>query len=207
MSDWFFGLQSPVTLLAVLFVLLMAGAVGFPIPEDVPLILGGIVSHRGNISPWATFAVCYSGVIVGDLIVYSIGRKLGPSLFEKEWFKARVTSRKVKRFRLRLEKRSLLMIFIARHLFYLRSVTFLTCGAVKMRTLRFVSADALAALISVPLMIWIGYVCSEHYETLLSVLHKAKVWSLIIGIPIIIILAYRIFCKERKTPKAKATED
>lgn len=199
MDQWFLELQNPAIVHAVLFLLLIAGAVGFPIPEDIPLILGGIASHRGNITPLTTFFVCYSGVIIGDMIVFLIGRTLGPSLFEKKWFKARMSKRRMRRLKLRLEKRSLLMIFIARHLFYLRTMTFLTCGAVKMRASRFVFADSIAALISVPIMIWIGFAFSEHYETALGYVDELKFWSFIVGVPFLTYILIRFLRK--KSPR------
>jgi len=119
MSEWFLGLDNPALIHGILFGLLILGAIGFPIPEDLPLIFGGIVAHSGNVKVTTTIAVCYAGVLFGDLLIFSIGRRLGPALFEKPWFKKRIGPRRVKHLRLRLERRSLWMIFIARHLFFL----------------------------------------------------------------------------------------
>ncbi len=184
-------------LYAVLFFALMGGAIGLPIPEDIPLIAAGIAAQtdRGNV--FLLFLTCYSAVLLGDLVVFYIGRKLGPRLFQQEWFKRKLSASKVRRFRLKMEKRSLPMIFIARHLFYLRTVTFLTCGAVKMKVSRFVLVDAIAALISVPLMMTIGYFAAEHYEKIIDNIERV----LLIG-GIITAIGYGIY---RFSTKKKAS--
>lgn len=173
MSEWLL-LQYGAVIYVIIFMMLMGGAIGLPIPEDIPLVLGGILSHRGNARIEFVLLTCYLGSVIGDVVIFMAGRKLGAGLFEKPWFRAKMNPIKVTQVRLSLERRTFLMIFIARHLFYLRTVTFLTCGAVKMTLKRFLLADALAALVSVPLMVGIGFACSEHYEVLMAALKKVK---------------------------------
>ena len=200
MSEWLFGIQNPLVIYGALFALLLLGAIGFPMPEDLPLLAGGIYAASGKVDIWQTMIVCYTGVVLGDLIIFAVGRKLGPSLFEKEWFKKKVAGHKMKRLRLKLEKRSLWMIFMARHLFYLRTVTFLICGAVKMRWSRFILADCGAALISVPLMVFIGYKFAEQYDKLVVLMDEAKLWSILLAFPAAVVV-YLLFFKKSKNER------
>lgn len=178
--------------------MLMGGAIGLPIPEDLPLILAGIAAHLGKGQVVVIFLVCYTSILIGDSIIYFAGRKFGPKIFGTKWFKKKIPPNRIRRIRLNLEKRSLLMIFIARHLFYMRTVTFLTCGAVKMRVGRFLIADAIAALISVPLMMSIGYLASEHYEEVTKNLRNAA-----IIIPPVILIAYLVWRWGKKTSQTE----
>jgi len=192
MSDWIL-LQHGVIIYISLFTLLLGGAIGLPIPEDLPLILAGILLQAEKVTFEFVFLVCYFGIILGDLIVYFVGRRFGLALFKAKWFQSRVPPSRIKHTRLRLEKRSVLMIFIARHLFYLRTVTFLTCGAVRMNLKTFILADAAAALISAPIMIGIGYAAAQNYDYVVGLFQEAKTASLVIGIVVLIIyLIYRI---------------
>lgn len=174
MSDWIL-LQSGVILYLALFLFLMGGAIGLPIPEDLTLFLGGILAHRGSADPRLVLLVCYLGSVLGDILIFFAGRRLGKNLNDKEWFKSRVNPIRFQQIKLGLEKRSFLMIFVARHLFYLRTVTFLTCGAVRMSFGRFILADAVSALVSVPLMVGLGYLGSENYDRIVEVLRKTKI--------------------------------
>ncbi|MCO6431921.1 MAG: DedA family protein [Deltaproteobacteria bacterium] len=189
MEDWLL-IQDGVFLYFALFLMLMGGAVGLPIPEDLPLILAGIIAHNGNGEIHLLFIVCYVSILLGDLLIYSVGWKFGPSLHKHKWFKARLSPERLAKIRRNLEKRSVLMIFIARHLFYFRTVTFLTCGAVGMSFKRFILADAAAALVSVPLMMWLGYTGADQYAALTSSRKETNIISLLLVIVIVATLLY-----------------
>lgn len=198
MNEWLLS-QDAITVYTTLFVLLLGGSLGLPIPEDIPLLLGGVIVHRGNGKTLWIFVVCYVAIIVGDIIIYLVGMKFGPALFEKKWFKSRITPERIIELRRSLETRSILMIFVARHLYYFRTVTFLTCGAVKMSARRFILADAAAALISVPLMLFLGYKGSENAEDVYQTLGRAKNFSLLVGLILLILFLIFVIRRRRKS--------
>ena len=84
--------------------------------------------------------------------------------------------------RTNLHKRTMLTILIARHLFYIRTATFLMCGAVRISFLRFVVMDAIAALITTPLMMGIGYSFANNYQTILKSVRDLKFVLVALGI-------------------------
>jgi membrane protein DedA with SNARE-associated domain len=180
MNDWLL-LQNGWWLYISLTFLLLGGAVGLPIPEDIPVILAGILAYRGNAQPEILLLVCYVAIVSGDVFIFWVGRKFGNKLFKQPWFKARMPLARVREIRKRLERRRFITIFVARHLFYLRTITFLICGAVKMRFALFLVADMIAALISVPIMFGLGYLAAEHYSALMSGVEQAKHISLLVG--------------------------
>ncbi len=185
MDEWLL-LQSGMMLYGILFFFLLGGAIGLPIPEDIPLILAGVMAQTGKVRVEWALPICYLGIVIGDVFIFSVGRKLGPTLFQKRWFRQRFSIERIRDVRFRLEKRSLLMIFIARHLFYLRTVTFLACGAVRMSFARFLFADAVAALISAPLMIFIGYSAAENYQIIFQAIKELKIITLLLAVLAII---------------------
>ncbi len=165
----------------MLLCLLISGAFGFP-PEDATVIFAGILANRGQGDLIIIGLICYFGAIAGDCIIYFGGRWFGNALFQKKWFQSRISPGKLSKIRKSLEKRSIFMIFLARHLFYMRTATFLACGSVKMRFHIFLLSDALAGLVSVPLMLLLGLFASEHYEKAMIILSRAKFWAIIIGL-------------------------
>lgn len=196
LNQWLL-MQSDMTVYGVIFALLLTGALGFP-PEDFSLILAGICLHQGKGDLDVMYVLCYVGTILGDLFIYGVGRWFGRTLFAKEWFQRRVRPGRIKLIRVGLEKRRFWMIFVARHLFYLRTVTFLTCGAVKMRFLKFLIADCLSAVVSVSIMLFLGYQASEHYGTIFSFLGKAKLFSLLLVVATCFVLLYLYYRHRRK---------
>jgi membrane protein DedA with SNARE-associated domain len=197
MYDWFFGQQGP-WLYSSLFFALLGGAFGLPIPEDLPLIIAGVLVHQGRADLLLILIVCYIAVVAGDVIIFRVGKKLGPALFTKRWFRRRVNLSTIKSMRLNLEKRSFTMILVARHLFYLRTVTFLICGAVKMNFTRFLIADMVAALISLPIMLGIGYLFSEHFDTMLEQISSIRRSFVIVSVPIIALICYLLYHRSKK---------
>jgi len=194
-DEWIL-LQDGLIVYVSLFAMLLAGSIGLPIPEDLPLILGGILVQQGKAKIELVLVVCYIGILVGDLIIYSAGRTVGPALFNRKWFRLSMPPERIEKVKAQLEKRSILMIFVARHLFYLRTATFLTCGAVKMKFSHFLIADAIAALISAPLMIGLGYLAAENYQVILEWINRLKFY-LVIPLSIAGLFAYLWYRKKR----------
>lgn len=197
MSEWLL-LQEGNAVYVIIFILLSVGAV--IVPEDIPLIGAGVFIEMGKAHPYLMLPLCYFGVMCGDTVIFLAGRYFGPALFKKEWFKKRFNSSKIRRVRYSLEKRSLLMILLARHLFYLRTLTFLVCGAVRMSTLRFFAADAFAALISVPVMVALGFLASHHLDTLFKALDDTKI------IVLVLLLGIGIFFFVRRKAQTRLRE-
>ncbi len=185
---------------------LLAGAFGLPVPEDLALITAGVLVHLEQAEPWLMLAVCYTGIVLGDLIIFRIGWMAGPALFRQRWVRRYMNSRKLHSIRVGLEKRTFVTILVARHLFYLRTATFLVCGSVRMSFARFLLADAVAALITAPLMLGIGYIGAQNYDLLVHYVKQVKIALLLGGV---IFLAFVVisFLRRRKRLEREAAED
>jgi membrane protein DedA with SNARE-associated domain len=166
----------------LVFAALMAGSVGIPAPEDLTLIAAGVLCSLAQVNTWIMALTCYVGLILGDLIIYRIGWMTGPKLFRKKWFRRHISTKRLHVMRTNLHKRTMMTILIARHLFYIRTATFLMCGAVRISFARFVIMDAIAALITTPLMMGIGYIFAHNYDAILKYLRDVKFFLLAIGI-------------------------
>lgn len=184
----------------LVFGLLLASALGFPVPEDISLITGGILIHLHHANAWIMALVCYCGILVGDLLIYRIGWVTGPRLFRRKGFRRLVTSSRLKSIRRNIEERTFITILVARHLFYLRTVTFLVCGAVRVSPTKFIIADSIAALITTPVMLGLGFLFAEHYQLLLAYIEQVKLLLLLIGIAVLAFLGYRFIKQKRNAP-------
>src|SRR5437879_13702448 len=67
------------TYLGILVTLLL-GSLGVPIPEEMPIVAAGILSHEGLARWWLALPVCVLGVLAGDVVVYWAGRRWGERL-------------------------------------------------------------------------------------------------------------------------------
>jgi membrane protein DedA with SNARE-associated domain len=166
----------------IVFGMLLAGSFGLPMPEDVALITAGAIVSAGQADLSIMTVVCYLGIVVGDVILYRFGWLAGPSILRRRWARRYFTAKRIRSLRENLERRTFLTIFIARHLFYLRTATFVFCGAVRVSFPRFFIADALAALITLPVMLGLGYLFAEHYNNIIAEVEQAKVYIGVVGL-------------------------
>ena len=177
-----------------LFLLLVASAFGLPIPEDACLIAAGVLAQSANQQPYLLAAAAYCGVVLGDVILFRAGRIAGPAILRRRWIRKHFSADRLRRIRLNLDKRSFLTIFLARHLFYMRTATFILCGAVRMNFARFLIADALAALVTVPVMMAIGYLGAQHFEFLFIGFQAGiKYFVVAIGLLSLIYISLRLY--------------
>ena len=58
----------------ILFGLLFACGLGLPLPEDIPLIVSGILVSMGKMSLPVAGVVAWCGIIGGDCVLYYFGR-------------------------------------------------------------------------------------------------------------------------------------
>lgn len=201
--------DNSVLLHAVIFVSLILGGFGLPIPEDLPVLLAGIVAAKGAVPLTSIFAICYIGVIVADLMIYAIGYKLGPRLVSygtKSPFLPSITAERVEKIRIKLNKHQFICIFLGRHLFPLRTVTFLSAGALRIPFSEFLLCDAIAAFISITIMIGLGYALGESItpETLKDLEGDLNFYAILTTL---LLVSGYIFRKMRKRSKRRKEQE
>ena len=149
------------TYLAV-FIMLILGGIGFPIPEDVPIVLAGIAISKDIVSIPCIFLVCYVGVLLADQALYVFGYYFGNKLLSKItnpdgiWVSF-VTEERLDKIREGLRKKRFLYILLGRHFYPFRTATFLAAGALRIPFFEFLLSDMLAAIISVTVVMFIGW--------------------------------------------------
>lgn len=202
MDQWFFLLEGGYLYMGMSF-LLIGGAFGLPIPEDLPLVFGGVLVHQDRASGGILFLVCYLSILIGDLIIYAIGYKFGFSLFQTKFLRHKIPPDRVRTITVKLERHAITMIFLARHLFYLRTATILACGTFRMSLPRFMIIDAAAAFVSTALMISLGYLAAEHLPQLFQFIEGLKTFSLVVGVIVVVALA-TLICRHRRRVQLEA---
>ncbi|WP_028449613.1 MULTISPECIES: DedA family protein [Chitinibacter] len=166
--------------LAVFTVLLICGF-GVPIPEDVSLVAGGVISGLGYAHVHTMFAVGMAGVLIGDSLMFLLGRYAGPSLLEHRFFKRMMTPERFAAVQDKFERYGNRVLFVARFLPGLRAPIFMTAGmSCKVSYLRFLLLDGLAALISVPIWVYLGYYGAKNHEWLMTWLGRGQVAILLL---------------------------
>lgn len=147
---------------AAVFGILVACGLGVPLPEDISLILGGFLAHKGAASLPVMMVVGFAGILVGDSLIFFAGRRLGTKLGKNPsasggFFARIVTPEKRAKVEGLFAKHGQKIVCIARFMPGVRAVTYFTAGSVGMSYWRFIFWDGLAALLSAPVFVWLGF--------------------------------------------------
>lgn len=153
----------------VLLVLLLCG-LGLPLPEDVVLVTGGAltwlafpvepVSVAGMLAQppvWAMIGTGLLGCLAGDALLFFAGRRLGSRVAQIPLLRRVLSPAKQRRVEHLTRRYGRRVVFIARFMPGLRSPTFFMTGHAGLSFWKFLVFDGLAALLSVPLWVCLGY--------------------------------------------------
>jgi membrane protein DedA with SNARE-associated domain len=163
----------------LMFVTLLAAGMGVPIPEDIVLIAGGALIHRGFTTLPMTAGVLATGVLIGDMTIFLTGRFLGESVFRHKSLARLLPESRLAFLERKFERYGGRIVFVARHVVGLRAPTFLLAGVHRMSIVRFLIWDGLAFCISGPLFVAIGYFGSDQLDEALRDVAAAKRYALI----------------------------
>lgn len=188
-----------------LFILLILGGFGLPFPEDATLILCGFLISQGIIKPVPALLIVYTGILLSDLTLYTIGRKYGRRIVTHKKFHGILSPEKFSVYEERFKKRGILFILFGRHLIGLRTKIFLVAGIVHLPVLKFVITDAVSSMLTIAVMVIIGYTGGNSLQIILKDMRRVEHLILFavltifaIGFIIFLILRYRN-SKQNKT--------
>ncbi|QNJ99846.1 DedA family protein [Dyella telluris] len=176
--------------LAVFLALLLCGA-GVPLPEDITLVAGGVIAGLGYANVHTMFGVGMAGVLVGDAGMFLLGHHFGARILKLRFVARVLTPERYAKVQEKFERYGNRLMFIARFLPGMRTAVFITAGSThRVSFLRFLLLDGTAALISVPIWVYLGYFGADNHEWLAMWIHRGQngLW-LVIGVALIVALA------------------
>ncbi|MDX2093139.1 MAG: DedA family protein [Kofleriaceae bacterium] len=150
--------------LVFVFLWLAIGGLGAPLPEDAALLTTGVLIHHGVVRPEIAVPLMFVGALLGDSGLFFAARRLGPRAYDRKLFKRILPPARRAKLEEAYARYGGRLVFFARHVAGLRAATFAMAGISQMKPSRFLFWDALAACLSVPLMIGVGYYGSQHVQ-------------------------------------------
>ena len=185
---------------AVLFVLIICGF-GVPIPEDITLVSGGVISGLGYANVHIMLAVSLFGVLLGDGTMYWLGRIYGTKILRFRPIRRFLTLERLRMVRSKFDQYGNRVLFVARFLPGLRAPIYMVSGITRrVSYTRFVLIDFCAAIISVPIWVYLGEFGARNLDWLHEQIQKGQlVIYILVGA-----LAVFLFWKWKKAKKSKA---
>lgn len=171
-----------------LFVLLMLGVVGLPVPDETLLLFVGYLSVKGELNLGLVIATAFLGSACGITASYTIGRCLRP----------RTVSRFTSFLHIRSEHLDLAYRWVGRWGTYVlliayfvpgvRHLAALIVGTSKLPYLAFARFAYTGALVWSGVFIGLGYVAGENWQYLSPLLHRTLVIGAGLAILVIVIV-------------------
>jgi len=151
---------------AGIFFLLILGEIGLPFPEDATLLLSGFLIAQKVTKPLPTIMVVYCGLLFTDFSLYWVGRKYGRKVAEHKRFHRILSAERLLTLEEKFKKWGIYVVFVGRHFLGIRAQIFLAAGVMRMSTLKFIMADAASAILTMTLMVGIGFLGGNSIEIL-----------------------------------------
>jgi len=224
------GVLAHFTYVSLAVILVLSGTM-LPIPEDIPLVISGYMCNTDH-SPikfvnrdvdldgdgiaetpeqvineklpkvhWMIVAGML-GVLLGDTIVFTIGRRgIESNNIVARHLRKVMHSKRREKVEKHFARHGNMTIFVGRFMPGFRSIIFAFAGLSKMPYWRFWLIDGLAAGVSVPLFIWLGYHFAEEFSLLLIKIDHIK-HILFPCLAILFIGAFWIYIRRRRHNKA-----
>jgi membrane protein DedA with SNARE-associated domain len=140
-----------------IFVFVILGNMGVPLPEDTILALAGFLVWQGKLRLPIVLAVGIVSAVIGDNIGYRIGRKYGQGAIQRYGHWIVGNSQRLETMRGFVTRYGPLGVFAARFLPGLRFLAGPLAGATGLRFFPFLVANILGASLYVPLAVGLGY--------------------------------------------------
>jgi len=137
-----------------------------PLPEDIPLFFAGVFSQQGHMSLAMACIFAWCGIIGGDCMLYTLGRKFGPDIVHVPVIGGHISLTRMAKVEHWFNRWGVLVVAIGRMFAGIRGAMVVVAGATKFNFFKFIVADGLAAVFSGGLFVFLGYKFGEHGQEL-----------------------------------------
>lgn len=174
-----------------LFVSLMFGIIGLPIPDETILTFSGYLIHKGDLSFIPTILVTYLGSIIGITLSYIFGRTAGLYAIRKYGKYFHITEARLEKAHQWFEKIGRWSLSIGYFIPGVRHITAIIAGSSSLKYYEFAIFAYSGGLVWTLTFLLTGYYVGVGWEKYLHVVHT-HVLLLIAVILIILSIAYLI---------------
>lgn len=186
--------------------MMLASAVGLPLPEEVTLVSVGFLAFMGSrpdlfpppyhgapvVNVHEAAVISFFAVFGADFLIYFIGRNWGRKILYHPKLRRFISEEALKRVENWTKKYGNFAVFVFRFTPGVRFPGHLASGMLRFSAWKFALIDGLAALISVPTQV---YLLAFYGKEILSVIHKFKI---ILFSVLLIVLIYFIVKKVKE---------
>jgi len=184
------------------FVLLMLGIVGLPVPDETLLAFSGYLAFKGNLSLPLAFAAAWAGSTCGITISYYLGRTFGLALIHRYGKYLRITEEHVMKAHAWFERVGHWGLTFGYFVPGVRHLTAYAAGMSEVAPRQFALFAYSGGFLWAATFISIGYFLGERWQAVEGQIHHyAVIFTMVAAALLVVYLIWRKFFA-RKPPQA-----
>ena len=165
---------------AGLFSLLVLGIVGLPVPDETLLVFSGYLISKGQLQLLPTVLSAFAGTTCGISLSYLAGAKLGVPVIQRYGRYLHVTPERLERVHRWFERIGNWLLPAGYFIPGVRHFTALVAGTSGLRYPTFAVFAYPGGAVWVTVFIGIGYFVGERWRSVLAVIHRYLVGSVVL---------------------------
>ncbi len=176
---------------------------GFVLPGETAVVVGGFLAYEGKVPLWAAFATAIVGAILGDSVGYEVGKKWGDALLDKapKRFVKPVHIVQGKQLINRLGGQA---VFAGRWTAVLRALVPSLCGTAKMSYRTFLLWNAIGGVTWATAFVLIGYLAGTAWDRVEGYANTAG--YVLFGALLVVAVGFAFWHRRRQAKKDAETE-
>jgi membrane protein DedA with SNARE-associated domain len=185
-----------------IFILLVLGIVGLPVPDETLLTLTGYLVYKGSLKLVPAFLSAFLGSTVGISVSYIIGRTFGLYVLHRFGRYMHINEEKINKVHDWFERIGRWALLVGYYIPGVRHVFAIVAGTSKLEYWEFALFAYAGAFIWASTFFSIGYFFGDQWTVILEHMHKNLILVSIIAV--IVVLFFFLFRKRLfNTKKAK----
>lgn len=180
-----------------IFVCVLIGNVGIPVPEETVVLAAGFLAGRGILGLKEVIVVALISAVVGDNLGYLVGRTGGRHMLNRLTSSWRGFARRYVHFRAFFRAHGEKAVLISRFVAGLRFMAGPMAGAARMPFARFFVWNVLGAILWCSAVSYVGFLLGDQWEWMAGVVHRAGHWIMLGLVLTAAVLLYRLLTRPR----------
>jgi membrane protein DedA with SNARE-associated domain len=154
------------SLTAILILLALATLLS----EDLACVSAGVLAARGSIPLWPGIIACYVGIVIGDQLLYLLGRSAGRALVTRVPFRWILPADRLDRACEWFQTHGMKVVLTSRFLPGTRSTVYVAAGILRAGFARFALFLVVIGAVWTPALVGLSYVATLRGRTLIEAL-------------------------------------
>jgi len=183
------------------FLLLMLGIVGLPIPDETILVFCGYLISKGTLHPIPAWLCAVAGSWCGISLSYTIGRTLGLGVVHKWGKYLHITEERLNNVHKWFDRIGHWALFFGYYIAGVRHFSAIVAGTSRLAFPAFMAYAWSGGLLWVSTFLTLGYFMGEKWQEIAELIHH---YILYFSIAVLAIVVCYYFLQRRKRDVTKA---